>query len=469
MYDLLLKGGHVVDPANNRNGRFDIAIRDGRIARISPDIARSEAAEVLDVSGLLVLPGLVDIHVHASSEFQGPVAHRMLALAGVTTAMDMAGPIDDVLAIAREHGAGINLACLNRVKPGEMVDSADPSAKELRDGIAAALDRGALGVKIMGGHFPLTPEANGRVFEIANELGAWAAIHCGSTENRSDLTGLREALDLKGRNHVHIAHINSYCRGAVKDPQLEAIQAIEWLTEAQNLVTESYLAVINGTSGICIDGIPESDRTRACLQQGGYPATEEGLRRAILEGFGRVNVIEGDRAVLRTGPEAVAVWEAAGTNVGISFPVNPPMPRLMLAAARDRAGRFVVDALATDGGGIPRNFTISAGLRLVELEVLTMADFVLKACTVPARLLGLTAKGHLGEGADADVAVVDAAAAEVRTTIAAGQVVAHHGVVTGRSTRIITLERGRKAVEAAGLQPIVTDLAESGFYKPHTA
>ena len=465
MYDLLLKGGHLVDPANGRNGRFDIGIRRGSIARIAPDIPRSEAAEVLNVSGLLVLPGLVDIHIHASSEFQGRVAHRMLALAGVTTALDMAGPIDDVLAIARDHGAGINLACLNRVKPGEMVGTADPSAGELEAGIAAALERGALGVKIMGGHYPLTPEATGRVFEIANRLGAWAAIHCGSTRSRSDLTGLREALDLKGRNHVHIAHINSYCRGTVKEPQQEALQAIEWLTEAENLVTESYLAVVNGTSGRCIDGVPESDRTRACLEQGGYPATEDGLRRAILEGFGRVNVIEGDRAVLRTGPEAVAVWEAAGTNVGISFPVNPPLPRLMLAAAKKRDGRFVVDALATDGGGIPRNFTISAGLRLVELEVLTMAEFVLKSCTVPARLLGLSSKGHLGEGADADVTVVDAAAAEVRTTIAAGQVVAHHGVVMGRSTRIITTERGRSAVEAAGLQPVVTDLAKSGFYR----
>lgn len=469
MYDLLLKGGYLVDPANGRSGRFDIAIRRGSIARVAPEIARSEAAEVLDVSGLLVLPGLVDIHIHASSEFQGRVAHRMLALAGVTTALDMAGPIDDVLAIARDYGAGIHLACLNRVKPGEMVPSADPSPGELQDGIAAAMDRGALGVKIMGGHYPLTPEATGRVFEIANRLGGWVAIHCGSTESRSDLTGLREALDLKGDNHLHIAHINSYCRGTVKEPQLEALQAIEWLTEADNLVTESYLAVINGTSGICKDGIPESDRTRACLQQGGYPATEEGLRRAILEGFGRVNVIEGDRAVLRTGPEAVVVWEAAGTNVGISFPVNPPLPRLMLAAAKKPGGRFVVDALATDGGGIPRNFTVSAGLRLVELEVLTLAEFVLKACTVPARLLGLPGKGHLGEGADADIAVVDAAAAEVRTTIAAGQVVAHHGVVLGRSTRFITTERGRRAVEAAGLQAVVTDLAESGFYKPVTA
>ena len=469
MYDLLLKGGHLVDPANHRAGSFDLAIRGGRVARVAPHIARSEAAEVLDVSGLLVLPGLVDIHIHASSEFQGRVAHRMLALAGVTTALDMAGPVDDVLTIARDHGAGIHLACLHRVKPGEMVRTPDPTADELRAGIAAAMDRGALGVKIMGGHYPLTPAANQRVFEIANQLGGWVAIHCGSTESRSDLTGLREALDLKGENHIHIAHINSYCRGTVKEPSLEAVQAIEWLSAARNLVTESYLAVVNGTSGKCVDDIPESDRTRACLEQGGYPATREGLRRAILEGFGRVNVIEGDRAVLRTGPEAVAVWEAAGTNVGISFPVNPPMPRLMLAAARDRAGRFVVDALATDGGGIPRNFTVSAGLRLVQLEVLTLADFVLKACTVPARLLGLPQKGHLGEGADADVAVVDATAAEVRTTVAAGRVVAHHGVVMGKSTRFITTERGRKAVEAAGLEPVVVDLAESGFYRTVSA
>lgn len=464
MFDLLLKGGHLVDPASQKDGQFDVGIKDGRVARVAPEIPRSEAAEVLDVTGKLVIPGLVDIHIHASSDFQGAMAHRMLALAGVTTALDMAGPIDDVLSVAREHGAGIHMACLNRVTPGGMVPTVDPTTAELEKGIAAAVDGGAIGVKILGGHWPLTPEANGRIIEVANKQRCWVAIHCGSTVNKSDLTGLREAMKLVGENHVHIAHINSYCRGKVKDPTLEAEEAIELLKGNRKVVTDSYLAVVNGTSAHCSNGVPDDHITRGNLLQGGYEPTEAGLRKSILEGFGRVNVIEGDRVVLRVGPEAVAVWEKAGTNVGISFPVNPPMPRLMLAAAKDAQGQFVVDVLGTDGGGIPRNFTVSAGLRLVDLEVLTLVEFVRKACTVPARILGLPQKGQLGEGADADITVVDRAAAAVCTTISAGKIVAHRGVVTGRGTRMITTERGRRAVEAAGLDPVVVNMEESGFY-----
>lgn len=462
MYDLLLKGGHLVDPATKKDGRFDVAISGGRVSRVAPEIPRSEAAEVLDVSDKLVIPGLVDLHVHASMEYR--MAHRMLALAGVTTALDMAGPIDEVMTVGREYGAGINMACVNRVKAGEMVPTVDPSAAELKQGIADVMDRGALGVKILGGHFPLTPEASGRVFDVANQLTAWVAIHCGSTANGSNLNGLKEALSLVGENHLHIAHINSYCRGAVKEPTLEALEVIELLKGRDRLVTESYLAVINGTPAKCVNGRVESDLTRSCLRKGGYGDSVDEVRRAVLEGFCRICVTEGDRTLLRTGPEAVAVWEAAGTHVGASFPVNPPMPRLMLAQAKDDQGRFVVDALGTDGGGFPRNFTVAFGLRLVELEVLTLSDFVRKACTTPARILGLPQKGQLGEGADADIAVLDRTSATVCTTISAGKIVAHHGVITGRGTYQITTERGRRAVEAAGLQPVVVKLEESGFY-----
>ena len=65
LYDLLLKGGRVIDPANNLDGRADVAIRDSKVALVAPDIARSHAGETVDVSGLIVTPGLIDIHMHA--------------------------------------------------------------------------------------------------------------------------------------------------------------------------------------------------------------------------------------------------------------------------------------------------------------------------------------------------------------------------------------------------------------------
>ena len=64
-YELVLKGGHVIDPANNIDGVMDVAIASGRIARVASGIAEADAQRIADVRGLYVTPGLVDIHVHA--------------------------------------------------------------------------------------------------------------------------------------------------------------------------------------------------------------------------------------------------------------------------------------------------------------------------------------------------------------------------------------------------------------------
>jgi dihydroorotase len=63
-YDLLLKGGHVIDPANRLDGVMDVAISKNKIAAVQKDIPASEAGKVVDVSGLYVTPGLIDIHFH---------------------------------------------------------------------------------------------------------------------------------------------------------------------------------------------------------------------------------------------------------------------------------------------------------------------------------------------------------------------------------------------------------------------
>jgi dihydroorotase len=72
-YDLLLKGGHVVDAKNQVNAVRDVAIQNGRIAEVASNIDPTKAAKVVDVSGLYVTPGLVDIHVHvyASTSVRG--------------------------------------------------------------------------------------------------------------------------------------------------------------------------------------------------------------------------------------------------------------------------------------------------------------------------------------------------------------------------------------------------------------
>lgn len=101
---------------------------------------------------MLVIPGVVDSHMHASEWLGGPMSYRMLALAGVTTALEMAGPLESVKRFMRKNGSGISIGCLEQLRPGFNLGTNDPSAEELSRVMRDALRRGAFGVKLLGGH-----------------------------------------------------------------------------------------------------------------------------------------------------------------------------------------------------------------------------------------------------------------------------------------------------------------------------
>jgi dihydroorotase len=63
-YDLLLRGGHVLDAKNHIDAVMDVAIKDGHIAKVAPGLAPKDAIKTIDVKGLYVTPGLIDLHVH---------------------------------------------------------------------------------------------------------------------------------------------------------------------------------------------------------------------------------------------------------------------------------------------------------------------------------------------------------------------------------------------------------------------
>src|SRR5436190_6320822 len=94
-YDLLLKGGHIIDPKNKISGRRDVAIKDGRIAAVAAEIPVARAAKTVNVAGLYITPGLVDLHVHVfagtGTAYTGPSSVRPddhSFRSGVTTMVD---------------------------------------------------------------------------------------------------------------------------------------------------------------------------------------------------------------------------------------------------------------------------------------------------------------------------------------------------------------------------------------------
>jgi len=90
MYDLILKGGNVLDPSVALNGAHDLAIQQGKIAHIAPSIPAEEARRVIEVPGTIVTPGLIDLHVHVFEGFTRFGVHpdQGGVYAGVTTLVD---------------------------------------------------------------------------------------------------------------------------------------------------------------------------------------------------------------------------------------------------------------------------------------------------------------------------------------------------------------------------------------------
>ena len=446
---LLVRRAAVVNAPGGPQGTFDLAIEDGRIAAMEPELAPAAADTVLDAAGRLVVPGVVDAHVHLSGRFGRAIGYRMLVRAGVTCALDLAGDPGDMLRDLPGAGCGLTTGVLVPVVPGENVGGPDPSRAEIDALLDRSLAAGALGLKAIGGHYPITPAALDRVLAACADRGAHCAVHAGSTETGSDITGLEELLEIAAGRPVHVAHVNSYCRGQIEDPVAEAARAVAALSAAPAAWSESYLALVNAADAACRDGVPVSHVVQTCLRLGGYAQTEAGLLEAIAAGWALIHVEEADGIRFAAPDEGREAFAAAGTDIAVSFPVNPPAAALAVALARGPAG-FAVDALASDGGTLPRNTLLAQGLGLVAAGALSPPDLVHKLSAEPARRLGLPGKGRIEVGADADLVVVDGGGPE--TVIAGGRVaVAGGALLEPAGGTLLCTPAGAGAATAAGV------------------
>ena len=192
-YDLIVKGGRVIDPSQSLDRVADVAIADGKIAAIAPDLDAQQARRIIPVPGSLVTPGLIDLHVHGFQGISrwGVDLDRFCLGRGVTTAVDAGTSGADSFEGFRRYIinpaktrilAFINISRIGLIaRPGELTDmrmvdvaAAQEAAMEHADVI--------VGVKVRcsgGLAGPNELEAVVRTRAVAEKIGKPIMMHVG--------------------------------------------------------------------------------------------------------------------------------------------------------------------------------------------------------------------------------------------------------------------------------------------------
>jgi dihydroorotase len=197
-YDLIIRGGRVVDPSLRIDAIRDVAIAQGRIAAVEANIA-GDAAETIDARGKLVVPGLIDIHTHTARTKEGP---GLVLADGVTGWIDAgsqgADRIGDTVAVARtspqQGRVLINIGRAGILPDGDTMNIARADTGALRDAIAKHRDVVA-GVKARlseGVAGENDDEVLRRAQEVATSFNLPVMIHMG--QSRSPLPRLLDRL-----------------------------------------------------------------------------------------------------------------------------------------------------------------------------------------------------------------------------------------------------------------------------------
>ena len=399
-YDIVVRGGRVMDPESGLDAIRDVGIRSKSIAAISP--AQLHGRIEIDATGLVVAPGFIDLHQHS----QTPEAYRYKAMDGVTTALELeagVSPVSEWYA-AREGKALINFGASSGHIPARMAVMHDSGILLPRDAamnraatpeeqktieamVAKGLDEGGLG---MGMGITYTPTAGPdeilSLFYLAGKFKRPVFVHMRAGDVVISMQEVITDAAAAGVP-VHIVHINS--AALTKTAQalriLDGVRArgLDVSTEAYPYtasMTEIASAAYNGW-----ESRPAEDFAKLL-----WPPTGERLTR---ESFERYRKQGGFVAQFGNTEEMIRMALAH--------------PGVMVAS----------DGIIENGIGHPRavgTYARVLGKYVREDKALSLMDAIRKSSLLPAQRLEtmspqMRQKGRLKVGADADICVFDPA------------------------------------------------------------
>ena len=412
----LIRGGRVIDPANAIDSLHDILLEDGKVAAIDP--AGAEADLVIDAAGKIVCPGFLDIHMHEDpvlpdgkidNDPEKSIQSAMLRM-GVTTAIcGNCGEVKyhpaDYLDLVDEQGCAINIAMLAgheyfRVKSG-CTDKYGPATEAQKAQMAAEMEdclkRGCVGISYGIRYVPgLDRDELLKTAEGCCRQGGILAAHI-RDDAAAVFSAAEEFLDI-GRTlnlPLEFSHIGSMAGFGQMEKFLQQMDRAR--AEGMRIGCDCYPYEAFST------GI-------------GSTTYDDGWYNRYGCGYDVVELCEGKYKGQRCTKEIF-------DEVRRDFPDCKTICYVMAKEEVDKAFRHPgvmigSDGTLSDGQGHPRACGAFPRLiaRYAKTGVISLYEAVNKMTAMPANHLGLTNKGRLNVGADADVVIFDPETIEDRAT-----------------------------------------------------